>query len=204
MKLNIIFDIGNVLIKWDPNTVYANYFAGDLQKIQNFFQETDIFKWNELIDAGTPVNNVIQKMIDKFPHYHEPISLWHTKWLEMISGAIEGSVAILKNLYAQKVPLYALSNWSAETFMEHIRHQYSFFDYFKDIVLSGVEKVIKPDIKIYQILLERNQLQAHNCLFIDDNPNNLPPAQKLGMDVIKFESPEQLRQELTNRKVILI
>lgn len=202
MQPNIIFDVGNVLIKWDPNPVYTAYFSGDADKVTKFYTETEIFKWNEQIDAGAPINSVIEKLAEKFPNYREPITYWHTKWQDMIGGEITDSVTILQSLHAQNIPLFALTNWSHETFFQHIRYQYSFFELFNDIVVSGLEKVIKPDVRIYEILLERNKLHPQNCLFIDDNANNLVPAQKLGMDVIRFESSLQLHRELLQRKIL--
>lgn len=202
MQTNIIFDIGNVLIKWDPNKVYLDYFSGDITKVKKFYDESQIFKWNERIDAGDKMSVVLDELSRKFPHYKEPIAYWQTKWPSMIEGEIKDSVAILETLHKKQSPLFALTNWSAETFFPHIRHQYSFFDLFQDIVVSGIEKLIKPDVRVYQLLLTRNKLQAESCLFIDDNPNNLVPAEKLGMDIIRFESPKQLQKELQQRKIL--
>ena len=195
---NIIFYLGNVLILWDPDVVYKKFFSGDLTKIQRFYEETGIQKANAEMDRGRPFQEALSELSGKFPHYHEPIQFWKTKWLEMIGGPIEDSVKVLESLHAQGYPLYALTNFAAETFFPHIRHdhKYKFLNYFKDIVVSGVEQVIKPDPKIYEILLRRNNLKPENCIFIDDSSDNINAAQNLGIATIKFTSAEQLIDDL--------
>jgi 2-haloacid dehalogenase len=199
---NIIFDLGGVLIEWDPNVVYRNYFANDNEKIQRFYDETGIWSINSETDRGTPYVEVLNKLIEKFPNHKEPITLWHSQWRDMVRGDIPGSKAILNSLHQQKYPLYALTNWAKETFFPFVPQTFNFISYFKDIVISGVEKTCKPELRIYQILLERNNLTAKDCIFIDDRAENLMPAKQLGMDVIQFSSPEQLHDELKNRKII--
>src|SRR3990172_12242624 len=195
---NIIFDLGNVLIIWNPDVVYKKYFAGDIAKVQQFYEETNIKKVNEKLDRGKPFQEVLSDLSSKFPHYLEPIYLWKNGWLEMIGGPIEDSVKILESLHTQGYPLYALTNWAEETFFTHIRHnqKYQFLNNFKDIVISGVEREIKPEPQIYKILLQRNNLKTENCIFIDDTSDNIVAAQNLGIATIKFTSPEQLVDEL--------
>ena len=195
---NIIFDLGNVLILWNPDVVYKKFFSSDLTKAQRFYEETGIQKANTEMDRGRPFQEALSELSGKFPHYHEPIQFWKTKWLEMIGGPIEGSVKILESLHAQGYPLYALTNFAAETFFPYIRqnHKYKFLNYFKDIVVSGVEGVIKPDPKIYEILLQRNNLKPEHCIFIDDSLDNINAAQNLGIATIKFTSAEQLIDDL--------
>lgn len=195
---NIVFDLGRVLIKWDPDVVYKEYFTNDLVKLASFYKETSILEANTEMDRGRSFQEVLAELANKFPHYSEPIYLWKTKWLSMIGGPIEDSVKILKSLHARNYPLYALTNFATETFFPYIRYNsmYGFLDLFKDIVVSGVERIIKPDPKIYELLLYRNKLDPKNCIYIDDSPNNLVPAQNLGMSTIEFISPEQLAREL--------
>jgi 2-haloacid dehalogenase len=195
---NIIFDLGNVLIKWDPNVVYKRYFANNMAKMRRFYKETEIYQANAQMDRGRPFQEALAELSNKFPHYHEPIHLWKTAWLDMVGGPINDSIKILKSLYFDNYQLYALTNFAAETFFTHIRHnkRYAFLNCFRDIVVSGVEHVIKPELEIYKILLERNKLDPENCIFIDDTQINLLPAQNLGMTTIKFISPEQLKDQL--------
>lgn len=195
---NIIFDLGGVLIFWNPDTVYEKYFGGNLDKMSRFYKETEIFKANAEMDRGRPFQEILSELANNFPHYHEPIQLWKSNWPEMIGGPIDATVEILEILHVQGYQLYALTNFSAEMFFSHICHnpKYSFLDRFRDIVVSGVEQTIKPEPKIYNILLQRNKLDPNNCIYIDDTANNLIPAQKLGMATIRFNSPNQLIQEL--------
>ena len=195
---NIIFDLGGVLIMWDPDVVYKKYFANDLAKMNCFYEETAIQKANAEMDCGRPFQETLTELSQKFPQYHEPICFWKTKWLEMIGGPIQNSIKILESLHTQGYPLYALTNFAEETFFPYIRHNndYRFLNCFKDIVVSGVEQVIKPDPEIYKILLQRNELNPENCIYIDDVPGNLVPAKNLGMATIKFTSPEQLANNL--------
>src|SRR3989304_7289123 len=195
---NIIFDLGNVLILWNPDVVYKKFFSSDLTKAQRFYEETGIQKANTEMDRGRPFQEALSELAGKFPHYHEPIQFWKTKWLEMIGGPIEDSVKVLESLHTQGYPLYALTNWAEETFFTHIRHnqKYQFLNNFKDIVISGVVKEIKPEPQIYKILLQRNNLKPENCIFIDDSSDNIVAAQNLGIATIKFTSPEQLVDEL--------
>jgi 2-haloacid dehalogenase len=131
--------------------------------------------------------------------------MWQDRWLETIGGPIYTSVEILTLLHTKQYPLYALTNFAAETFFTHIRHdtKYNFLNLFKDIVVSGVEKVIKPDPKIYEILLQRNNLDPKNCIYIDDSKNNLVPAQELGMTTIHFISSEKLTNEFRSLNILL-
>jgi len=202
---NIIFDFGGVLIAWNPDIVYKKYFANDLTKVKSFYEETGIQKVNAELDCGRPFQETLTELSAKFPHHHEPIHLWKKQWLDMIGGPIEDSIKILEYLYTQGYPLYGLTNWAEETFFPYIRHndKYKFLNYFKDIVVSGVERVIKPDPKIYKILLQRNKLHPEDCIYIDDNPDNLIPAQNLGMSTIAFISPKQLISGLESLGVVV-
>lgn len=195
---NIIFDLGNVLIAWDPDVVYKKYFANDLSKMERFYAETDIRKLNAEMDRGLSFQEALTDLSLKFPRYQEPIHLWKSHWLEMIGGPIADSVKILEVLYTHGYPIYALTNWAEETFFPYIRYNnnYKFLNLFKDIVVSGVEKVIKPDPQIYTLLLQRNGLNPKDCIYIDDSPINLIPAKNLGMLTIEFKSPAQLLHEL--------
>lgn len=202
---NIIFDIGNVLITWDPDSIYMEYFNNDSTKMHDFYKQTDIFTVNSDLDRGMPFEQALLLLANKFPHYREPIHMWQHKWLETIKGPIHASVELLKLLHTKQYPLYALTNFAAETFFTHIRHDanYKFLNLFTDIVVSGVEKVIKPDPKIYEILLQRNNLDPKNCIYIDDSKDNLVPAQKLNMTTIHFTSSEKLIDALRLLNILI-
>lgn len=194
MKKNIIFDIGYVLVTWNPDLVYGAYFSDD-KKMKLFYEETAIFQLNAEMDKGLSFADGVKKLSQQFPHYHEPIQFWQTRWKEMIGGIVHESVEILKQLHQLKHPLFGLTNWSEETF-PYVLNKYDFFQCFRDIVVSGKEKVIKPHPEIYEILLARNNLDPKHCLFIDDNVDNVMGAQKVGIEAIKFENPAQLASDL--------
>jgi 2-haloacid dehalogenase len=197
---NIIFDFGGVLIQWDPDLIYDNYFKSSELK-NHFYKETNIFEINKLMDKGLPFTDGLLSLVKKFPHYEEAIWHWKNRWVNMIGGDIEGSVAILKELYQRKYNLYGLTNWSYET-LPYILSKYDFFSYFIDIVISGKEKYAKPEIQIYQILINRNNLTIDSCLFIDDNIHNIEAARSLGIKSILFVDPLQLESELNKLNLL--
>lgn len=194
MKKNIIFDFGAVLIDWNPDRVYLPYFKSH-EKMQAFYQETEIHSVNKELDRGMPFDVALKHLSMTFPHHHEAIKLWKTNWHKMISGPIDESISLLKKLNNNNYPLYGLTNWSAETF-PFVYYTYDFFHYFEDIVVSGREKTIKPEEKIYQICLNRNNLYSQDCIFIDDNAQNVETAEKLGMKGIVYLNSQQLSSEL--------
>lgn len=193
---NIIFDIGFVLVVWDPDLVYKPYFNGNEKLMQNFYNETGIFNKNKEIDQGRSFTEVLIELATIYPHYQEPILFWKEKWPQMIKGIVNESVDILRFLYHEGYSLFGLSNWSKETF-PIIASQYDFWKYFQDIIISGEVKEIKPNPKIYKILLEKHRLTPTECLFIDDNIANVQTARSLNMHAILFKNPKQLTQELS-------
>jgi 2-haloacid dehalogenase len=199
MKKSIIFDFGGVLIDWDPSRVYRQYFATE-QEISRFYQETGIYELNKEMDRGLPFAEALADLAEKFPHHAEPIWYWRDRWIQMIAGPISASVMILESMHRQGYDLYGLTNWSHETF-PLVYEQYAFFQLFKDIVVSGREKLIKPEPAIFQLLLNRNQLEAKNCLFIDDNQANVEAAIALNIDAIQFISAAELQQQLIKRGI---
>ena len=137
----------------------------------------------------------LRELVPKFPNYEKEIRAFKARWPEMIKGPITGTVDILNGLHEKGVPLYALTNWSNETF-HFAQALFPFLKFFKDIAISGVEMTKKPDPRFYKILLERNGLNPAKCVFIDDSQVNVHGAQALGLEAIRFESPEQLRSAL--------
>lgn len=194
MSRKIIFDFGGVLLKWDPHSLYHSYFNCP-EKTQAFFTQTEILQLNREFDRGQPLQTGLENLAQKFPHYREAIFLWQEQWPKSIIGEISGTVDLLTRLHQGGYELYGLTNWSAETFPYALQN-YSFFSYFKDIVVSGEVKLIKPDPAIYRLLLERNQLRPGDCIFIDDLQENVAAAAALGIHGIQFTSPELLEQSL--------
>ena len=193
---NIIFDLGGVLVDWNPEYVYLDVFDGDQKKMQWFFDEVCTFDWNENQDAGYPIAQATADRIKLFPQYEEWIRMFYGRWEEMLGGPIEGTVALLKKLVENPdYKVVALTNWSAETFPVALK-RFEFLHWFEGIVVSGTEKTRKPFLDIYQITLDRYQLNPKESLFIDDNKRNIEAAEELGIQTIHFQNPIQLQTTL--------
>lgn len=190
----IIFDFGKVLLDWDPRYLYRKLLP-DEAAVERFLSEIRFFEWNVAHDAGQPFEESIAGLCQQFPHYCDLISAYHTRYPESIAGANQPVVAILSALKQAGYPLYGLSNWPAGKFAL-VRPQYPFFDWFEDIVLSGEVFIVKPDPRIYQILLERIGRPASECIFIDDSLANVDGAQRVGIQTIHYRTPDQLAAEL--------
>jgi 2-haloacid dehalogenase len=197
----VIFDLGGVLIDWNPRYLYRKLFNGDDAAMESFLANVCTNDWNVQQDAGRPLAEANALLIAKHPDKKHLIEAWGERFDEMMSGQIEGTVAILEELYAKGVPLYALTNWSAETF-PHAPKRFEFFKRFRGIVVSGELKLIKPDKRIFQHLLNTYELKARDTVFIDDAPYNVAGAASLGIHGVHFTEPALLRQELTELKLL--
>ena len=190
---NVIFDLGGVLIDWNPEYVYLDVFNGNRKKMQWFFDQICTFGWNENQDAGYPLAQALADRIKLFPQYEQLIRMFYDRWEEMLAGQIDGTVAILKRLVVNpNYKVVALTNWSAETFPIALK-RFEFLHWFEGIVVSGTEKTRKPFLNIYQITLDRYQLNPKKSLFIDDNKRNIKAAKKFGIHTIQFQNPIQLQ-----------
>ncbi len=199
---NIIFDLGGVLIDWNPEYVFLDVFQGDRTKMKWFFDEICTFEWNENQDAGYPIAKANADLIERFPQYENWIRMYYGRWEEMLGGPITETVEILKALVNQSnFRIVALTNWSAETFPVALQ-RFEFLHWFEGIVVSGTERTRKPFAAIYQITLDRFQMKAEECLFIDDNKRNIKGAEALGIQGIIFSSPQQLKTELQKQNLI--
>ncbi len=194
MKKTIIFDFGGVLINWDPRNLYRKLFA-DEAEMEWFLANVCTMDWNLRQDEGRPFAEAVQLLQKEHENYAAHIEAYHTRWPEMLDGEITGSVQILNELLAKDYTIYGLTNWSNETFPLAF-DQFVFLQTLHGIVVSGVEKLIKPNPAIFHLLLDRYNLQAPDCVFIDDNALNIESAQQLGLHAIHFKSPELLRSEL--------
>lgn len=194
---NVIFDLGNVLIRWDRRRLYSKLFGENEAEMDWFLTEVCSMDWNNLHDAGRPFAEGIAEAAAKHPKYKTHIEAYFGRWPEMLGGTIDDNVRVLKDLAAAKVPLYALSNWSVETF-SLVEREYDFWPHFQGIVLSGETKCVKPDPEIYRILLERYALKPQESVFIDDSLANIQTAEALGFKGIHYSEFIQLREKLTN------
>ena len=191
----VVFDLGGVLIDCDPRNLYRKLFAGDDAAMEHFLATVCTPDWNERQDAGRIFAEAEAELIARHPEKAPLIRAWGARFDEMISGAIEDSVAVLGELKNRGTPLYALTNWSTETFPPQ-RRRFPFLAWFDGIIVSGEEGVIKPDPHIFKILLRRYALVPEQTVFTDDNPDNAAAARALGMHGIHFRSAETLRREL--------
>lgn len=198
--MNVVFDIGNVLIHWDPRALYRKILATEAE-VEWFLAEVCPPAWNLEQDRGRTFEEAIAEAMARHPAHADAIAAYHHRWHETITHVIDGSVAILEDLHAKGVPLYAITNWNQDKFRE-TRARYDFLNLFRDIVVSGDERLVKPDPAIYQLLLERNGLEAAECLFIDDSPRNVAGAEAVGMKAHHFTSPEVLRGHLQEARLL--
>ncbi len=200
-KVTIIFDIGGVLIEWDPRHLYRKLFSGDETAMKYFLTEICSLEWNAQMDLGRPFGKAVAELIEEHPDQAELITAYQTRWGEMISGEYKSTVEVLAELRDAGYPLYALSNWSAETF-PLMRRQFPFLNWFEAIVLSGEEKLVKPDPRIFQVMLARTGRPAGENLLIDDTPENVEVARQLGFQAVHFQSAGQLRGELGDLDIL--
>lgn len=197
----VIFDLGGVLIDWNPEYVFREVFE-DHTEMRYFLTEVCSPEWNEQQDAGRTLQEATEILVAQFPDYEHQIRTYYNRWQDMLGGAISNSVEILRGLHQKQTHrLYALTNWSHETFPVALE-LFDFLHLFEGILVSGEEKLLKPDRRIYELLMSRYGIDGRRALFIDDNPKNVKGAQEAGLNAIRFESPEQLALELKNFKIL--
>lgn len=200
MTRAVVFDLGGVLIDWNPRHLYRKLLPDDAS-VEAFLAEVCTADWNYQQDAGRAVADAVAEVSARHPERAELIAAYYERFEEMLGGPIEEAVAVVAELAAAGVPLYALTNWSRETF-PIARRRFDFLQRFRGIVVSGEERAAKPDPRIYQILLERYRLDPASCLFIDDVARNAEGARAAGMQAIVYTSPGQLRRELAARSIL--
>lgn len=199
----IIFDLGGVLIDWNPEYVFLDVFKGDQKKMEWFFANICTADWNENQDAGYPLAKATEERVALFPEHEEHIRMYYGRWVDMLGGSILETVAILKSLISKKqYKIVALTNWSHETFPIALE-RFDFLHWFEGIVVSGEEKTRKPFEDIYKITLNRFHINPTNAIFIDDNIRNIHVANRLGINGIHFENPTKLRSQLKEFQVDL-
>ena len=196
----ILFDLGGVLIDWNPRHVYRALFE-DEAAMEHFLATVCMVPWNHAIDAGRPFGEAVRELQAEHPEYADLIGLWHSRWGDMLKGPVAGTVDVLRELKAQGLALFALTNWSAETF-PLARERYDFLSWFSRIVVSGEVKLAKPDPAIFRLALRECGLVAGETLFIDDVLVNVETARSLGMEAIHFLDPVPLRADLVRRGLL--
>jgi len=190
-----IFDVGGVLLEWNPRHLYRKLFRGDDAAMEEFLATVCTKEWNERQDAGRTFSDATRELMPRHADKLELILAWCRRFDEMIPGPIDGVVEVLGELRTRRVPLYAVTNFSAETFPSQLE-RFEFLSWFGGIIVSGVEGVMKPDPRIFRILLERYDVAPDSAVFIDDVAANAEAATRLGIHGIHYRSPDQLRREL--------
>ncbi len=198
----IIFDLGAVLIDWNPRYLYRKIFKTE-EEITWFLENICTSEWNDEQDAGRSFTEATEYLVAKHPEWEVPVRAWYDRWHETIQGPIHDTVDILKSIReSRQYRLYALTNWSSETFPWAL-DTFDFLHWFEGIVVSGIEKKRKPHPEFYQILFDRYKINPASALFIDDNLKNIEAAKRIGLTTIHFKSPEQLQEELNQHGILI-
>jgi 2-haloacid dehalogenase len=197
----VIFDLGGVLIDWNPDYVFRTIFSTD-EQMKWFYKNICTPDWNEEQDAGRSLDSATEELVKMYPDYEGPIRAYYGRWDEMLGGPIQGTVDIFKEIKDNPaIRTFALTNWSAETFPVALS-RYDFLDWFDGRLVSGEEKTRKPFPDIYQKLIDKFSIDPKTSLYVDDNVRNLAPAADLGMYAVHFQSPAQFRAQLKSVGVL--
>ena len=189
------FDLGGVLVEWEPRRLYRTLFGGDEASMEHFLATVCTPAWNDELDKGLPFAIGVQRLIAKHPDLADHIEAYHSRWEEMLGPALEDAVAVLADLKRTGVPVYALSNWSAETFPV-ARRRFEFLDWFDGVVISGDVGVTKPAPGIFDELCQRFGLVPGRTVFVDDRVDNVEGARRFGLIPVHFTSAAALRADL--------
>lgn len=197
MIRNIVFDYGGVLVDWNPRYLYDNYFS-DTERSQWFIDNICTNDWNATLDGGKPFDVGVAELTAKHPEWADAIAAYRDRWIEMIGGEIPHTADLVRRLKRAGYGVYGLTNWSAETFPK-VRARYGIFDELDGMVVSGEEHLLKPDARIYRVLLSRYGLKPEESIFLDDNAANVEGARAVGMASERFVSAEQAEQLLCEK-----
>lgn len=190
---NIVFDFGGVLIDWNPTYLYSKVFEKE-EDMNYFLDNICPYHWNVLQDAGRSLREATEEKQREHPDFEEQIGMYYGRWDEMLGGTIDENERLVAPLRA-KYKIYGLTNWSAET-LPIAKERYDFFNHLEGIVVSGEEKLVKPDARLYEILLNRYHINPQESLFIDDSLPNIETARQLGFHTIHYTEDVNLKSEL--------
>ena len=196
----VVFDLGGVLIDWDPRYLYRKLLA-DEAAVEEFLATVCTPEWNAEQDRGRPFAEGVAELVERHPAHAAAIAAYSERWSEMLGGVVEGTVELLAELRAAGTPLYALTNWSAETFVI-ARERFELLSWFDGVVVSGEERMIKPDPRFFRLLLDRFGLDPEATFYVDDSEPNVAAARRLGLDAVRFTGPRELRRELAARRLL--
>ena len=190
----VVFDLGGVLVDWDPRHLYRSVFA-DEAEMEWFLADVCSPEWNAAQDAGRSWAEAVREASERFPEHAELVAAYDERWWETIGGQIDGTVEVLDELRRRGVGLYAITNWSAEKF-DLTFPRFDWLAWFDGIVVSGYERIVKPDPRIFQLLVDRHGVDPRAAVYVDDVPANVEAARAIGMTGLVFTTPEQLRADL--------
>jgi 2-haloacid dehalogenase len=190
----VVFDVGNVLLRWDPRNLYRRIFDDEVQ-MEWFLSTICTTEWNVEQDRGRDWDEAVALLVGQYPDHETSIRAFHDRWHETVSGVIDDNVALLQQLRQAGVPTYCITNFSGPKFVE-AQKRFPFLASFDGVIVSGDERVLKPDPAIYELLLSRYGLVAGDCIFIDDSEANVEGARKVGMHAIHYREPLNLAAEL--------
>jgi 2-haloacid dehalogenase len=190
-----VFDLGGVLIRWDPRLLYRKLLPTE-EAVERFLSSVCTLEWNARQDAGRPIDEGIAELVTRFPDQADLIEAWRERFDEMVHP-MEDTIDLLRELHERGVPLYALSNWGAETF-EATRNRFPFYEWFRGMVVSGRVGLMKPDPRVFHLLLQEYELNPAEVVFVDDHLPNVDAARRLGLHAILFQSAAELRGQLVS------
>jgi 2-haloacid dehalogenase len=190
----VVFDIGGVLLEWDPRNLYRKVFD-DEREMERFLDEVCTLEWHDAHDRGKPFSQSGAELAARHPEYSVQIHAWGRRSEEMVSGPIGETVELLRELKEAGVPCYALTNMEVETYPQRVE-RFPFMRWFDGAVVSGFEGMAKPDFEIYQLLLDRFELVPETTLLVDDSPRNVRAARSIGIQTVEFSSAPELRRVL--------
>ncbi len=195
-NLVAVFDLGGVFIDWNPAYLFEKLFDNE-EEARWFHKHVCSLEWNLEFDAGKRFENGIAELIPRHPRYWKEIQAYDQRWEEMTRGLYQGTIDIQEELIAANISTYAITNFSYEKWVSMLE-KWDFLSNFDGVVVSGNEKIVKPDPRIYKIFCDRFGQRPEDCVFIDDNEVNIYSARAFGMTAIHFTSPEALRTDLIN------
>ncbi|WP_457089415.1 HAD family hydrolase [Microvirga sp. P5_D2] len=184
----VVFDIGNVLLRWDPRNLYRSVFD-DHGEMEWFLSNVCTPDWNLEQDRGRDWDEAVALLVKDHPKHEPAIRAFHDRWPETVSGVFEQNVALLQRLRDAGVPNYCITNFSGPKFVL-AQQRFPFLAGFDGVIVSGDERLLKPDAAIYHLLLDRYRLEAADCVFIDDSKPNIEAARKVGMEAIHYPNED--------------
>ncbi|MGB8600995.1 MAG: HAD family phosphatase [Rhizomicrobium sp.] len=191
----VVFDLGNVVIGWNPEIVFADMFHGDLARMDWFLTKICPPEWNAQQDAGYPLALATEERVALYPAWEKEIRAYYGRWIEMITGPVPGTYELMQDIAAAGLPMYALSNWSTELF-PLVTDTLPAFKMFRKIFLSGAYKMVKPDARFYETALGEIGIPREALVFIDDNADNVAASNKLGLKAFRFTTADAFRADL--------